>query len=448
MTQQLLQRLRSALADVRRKPLVARAITGSVFSIGGGFATQGLKFLVSLVLTKLLLPEVYGLAALVTAFSVGLKMLSDIGIGPSVIQNPRGEEPSFLQTAWSLQVVRGAAIGVISVLLAWPLSSYFEDARLVRFVPAIGLQAALAGFNSTTLFLLQRRLLIGKKVLLDLGAYVVSVPVMIVWAKLSPTPWALVGGGLAETLFLMVASHCVAPRSEHRFAIDRTEARQMLRFGRWVFFSTAFTFLSMRVGPLVLAKAFPDKVSLGLYNTAWNWSSPLVETLRDLGQRILFPLFAGWAVASRDELRRSVMRTRLILGVATTLPLLGLALFGPWLMTLLLRPEYWSAGPMLRLLAAGSIAACSVATLEQSLLAVGDSFRYMLWQAGRFAITFGCSLYGIHVGGEHGFVVGMAWSNLAVVPLLLLLVRTHGLLTPLLDVVFVAISAAALLLLP
>ena len=139
MTQQLLQRLRSAIADVRRRPLVARAITGSVFAIGGGFATQGLKFLVSLVLTKLLLPEVYGLAALVTAFSIGLKMLSDIGIGPSVIQNPRGEEQSFLQTAWSLQVARGAAIGVISVLLAWSLSSYFEDVCLVRFVLVIGL---------------------------------------------------------------------------------------------------------------------------------------------------------------------------------------------------------------------------------------------------------------------------------------------------------------------
>ena len=447
MIQKTLEHLRRTIADVQRRPLLSRAISGSFFTIGSGLLIQGLKFLVNILLWRLLEPQVFGLVALVMALSQGLRMLSDIGIGPSVIQSPRGDEPVFLRTAWSLQVTRGLAIGVASLLIAWPGAIFYEDRRLLALVPVVGLQAVIAGFNSTTLFQLARHLQVGKRSLLDLLAYVFSVLVMVTWAWLAPTPWALVGGALAEASFLLAASFWIQPRTAHRFAIDRDEARGMLRFGRWVFLSTAFTFFANRVGPLVLGKAFPDKTTLGLYNVALQFSGPLVEMLRDLASKVLFPLFSRWSDRDRGELRRKILKTRLVFGVLTTVPLLLVALLGPWILTIVSKPVWWSAGTMLRTLAAGSIAACAAATLEPALLSLGDSFRYMLWQAMRFTVTFGCGLWGLHVGGSEGFVVGTAWANLAVVPILMALIRAHGLLTPLLDASFLAISAAALLLL-
>src|SRR5262245_60675791 len=112
MIQKNLEHLRRTIAKVRSSPLLSRAVSGSFFTIASGLVVQGLKFAVNLVLTRLLLPEAFGLVALVTFFSAGLKMLSDIGIGPSVIQSPRGDQPVFLRTAWSLQITRGLAIGV------------------------------------------------------------------------------------------------------------------------------------------------------------------------------------------------------------------------------------------------------------------------------------------------------------------------------------------------
>lgn len=447
MIPKTLEQLRRTVADVRQRPLLSKALSGSFFTIGSGVVVQGLKFLVSLALTRLLLPADFGLVSLVMFFSQGLRMLSDIGIGPSVVQSPRGDQPAFLRTAWSLQVTRGLAIGVASLLVAWPGAIVFRDRRLLYFVPVIGLQAVLSGFNSTTLFLLARHLHVGKRALLDLLAYVFSIPVMVAWAWLSPTPWALVGGALAETAFLLTASFWIEPRSEHRFKIDRDEARGMIRFGRWVFLSTAFTFLAMRLGPPMLARVFPDKTSLGLYNVAMAWSGPVVEMLRDLASKVLFPLFSRWSDNDRGELRRKIFKTRLAFGLLTTGPLLLIAIFGPWLVTLLYKPVWWGAGRMLRCLAAGSIASCATATLEPALLSLGDSFRYMLWQALRFAITFACGFYGLRIAGSYGFVIATAWANLMVVPILMALIRAHGLLTPLLDGAFLAVSAGALLLL-
>ena len=57
--------------------------------------------------------------ALIQTFIIGLQMFSDIGIYPSIIQNKRGEEPDFLNTAWTIQIVRGGVLWLADHVLAW-----------------------------------------------------------------------------------------------------------------------------------------------------------------------------------------------------------------------------------------------------------------------------------------------------------------------------------------
>jgi hypothetical protein len=60
-----------------------------------------------LILTRLLFPEAFGLMALVQVFMGGLQMFSDLGVNMSIIQSKRGEDPDFLNTAWTFQILRG-----------------------------------------------------------------------------------------------------------------------------------------------------------------------------------------------------------------------------------------------------------------------------------------------------------------------------------------------------
>ncbi len=84
-----------------------RAVRGGAFALTGHLIVQVLRMGGQIVLTRLVPQEAFGLMAIVHTFRAAVDLFSDIGIGPSIIQNPRGDDPRFLDTAWTLQLLRG-----------------------------------------------------------------------------------------------------------------------------------------------------------------------------------------------------------------------------------------------------------------------------------------------------------------------------------------------------
>ena len=85
-------------------------LRGSLWTMVGHGAGQALRFLNNIILARLLAPESFGLMVLINSFLMGVQLFSDIGIGQSLVQNARGEEPDFYNTAWTIQVIRGGRV--------------------------------------------------------------------------------------------------------------------------------------------------------------------------------------------------------------------------------------------------------------------------------------------------------------------------------------------------
>jgi len=92
------------------RSFVQRVMRGAAFTSGGFVLSQGMRFASNLILARLLFPEAFGLMALMT----GLTMLSDTGVPQSIMQNKRGEDPDFLNTAWTLNLMRGVVLWLIA----------------------------------------------------------------------------------------------------------------------------------------------------------------------------------------------------------------------------------------------------------------------------------------------------------------------------------------------
>ena len=180
-----------------RPSLFARALKGGALTAGAYAATQVLRLASNLILTRLLFPEAFGLMALVSVVLVGLQMFSDAGIGPSIAQSPRGDDPEFLDTAWTAQVLRGVILWLGTLGLAGPVAALYDAPDLARLLPVAGLTLLIAGFNPTRIDTANRHLLLGRVTALDLVAQTIGIGAMVALALALGTVWALVIGAVA-----------------------------------------------------------------------------------------------------------------------------------------------------------------------------------------------------------------------------------------------------------
>lgn len=375
------------------------AMRGAFWTFLGYGVGQSLRLGSNLILTRLLVPEMFGLMTLINVFILGLSLFSDIGVGPSIIQHKLGDEPKFYNTAWTLQVIRGGALWLICLGIAYPVSQIYQEPRLLWLIPIVGLSTIISGFNSTALFTLNRQIALGKLTLLELGIQIISLLVMLVWAWFSPTIWSLVAGNLVSVLLKMVMSHYLIPETKNRFTWDQDALGELFSFGRWIFISTAMTFLSTQTDRLLLGKLLALK-TFGIYNVAFLLAQVPQSVIGTMSNKVIFPVVSRYNSLPRSELRSKIIKKRrLILFMA--IPMLAvLSGFGDNIMYTLYDERYKDAGWIMPILALGIWPNLLTVTMNPCLLAVGKPL-YSAW--GNFlkfcyllvALPLGYSLMGL-----------------------------------------------------
>ena len=237
--------------------MARRGVRAAVWLLTGFGGSQILRLLGNVILTRILFAEAFGVMQLVTVFLVGLHLFSDIGIGPTVVQSEHGDDPVFLDTAWSVQIVRGLALFVVGCALSYPFAVYYGDPRMLPILLAANGVSIFSGFQSTKVFTASRALAQRQLSLLELGSQAVSLAATVSCAYVFRSVWTLVVGSLVYDLLRTLGSHVLLPGHANRFRIDRGHARAMLRFGRWIFLSTVLTFFVSQADRLVFGKLVP-----------------------------------------------------------------------------------------------------------------------------------------------------------------------------------------------
>ena len=419
-----------------------RILSGSAWTFFGFGIQQVLRLGANIILARLLFPEAFGLMAIVNVFLQGLQMFSDVGIVPSIIQNPRGEQPEFLRTAWVIGVLRGALLSCVALAIAWPVSQFYNEPRLLVFLPVAALSASISGFLSSSLFLLNRRLEMGKLITLNVACQVIGTGTMIVWALLSPSIWALVVGGLVTAASRMLLSHVVAPRPRMRFEFHRDMAGEVFHFGKWIFLSSILGFLVARVDRIVLGK-YLTLADLGVYSIAATFSVAAVEAVQAVTMKVVFPVYSHYARGAPERLRRHTVIIRSGLMAVTLPPCWFLIVFGPQVVGFLYDDRYLNAGWMLQILASGAVLCAVFTPIEVVLLAMGNSYRHLLMLMTRSFWLLVAMVAGGILAGPTGLIIGFAVSPVLYYPFLAGLVRRYNVWLPLLDFAALFVSAVA-----
>ena len=391
--------------------LKKQAIRGTIWTIAGYGASQVLRLGGNLILTRLLEPKLFGLMALVYVFITGLHLFSDLGLGASIIQNKRGDDPEFLNTAWTLQVVRGGILWLGSVLLAWPVAQFYNEPQFVWLIPVVALTALISGFDATAIYTLNRHMDVRQVSLYELGRQVITLAVTIGWATFDHSIRALVAGAIATDVIALVWTHRMIPGMSNRFAWDKEAVKELISFGKWIFLSTAVTFFAEQADRLILGKLIPLEV-LGIYGVAMTFADLPRNVTNAISGKVIFPALSRMNNLPPSEIRSKLRRNRRMILLALAVGLTVLVGFGDYLVKFLYDERYSQAAWMLPILALGIWPRMLCNTNEPALMAIGKPQYATIAQVTRVVFTSVGVLLGFHLYKIPGAIIAVALNDL------------------------------------
>ncbi len=294
------------------KSLIVR-LGWTTFSYG---AANLVRLLNNVILARLLSPSIFGLMAVVNAVRTGVELLSDVGITQNIISSPKGNEPIFYDTAWTLQVLRGFMLAAACAILSVPISRFFNYPQLAQILPVASLFFLFTGFDSTTRGLVQKQLQVARVSMFSLLMAVITLIAHVSVALVTRTVWALVLGSVIAGAVTLVMSFMFIPGTRHRFIVDPESARHLMRFGKWVFFSSIVFFFAMNFDRLYFAKQI-TLAQLGVYGIARGLADMISVFVQRCSSMVLYPTVAAAGLAP-VELRQRMLRGRrtLLFGAA------------------------------------------------------------------------------------------------------------------------------------
>jgi O-antigen/teichoic acid export membrane protein len=352
--------------------IFARALAGSVLTAGSFVLTQALRLASNLILTRLLFPEAFGVMALVSVVLVGLAMFSNVGIGPAISQHPKGADPEFLDTAFSINVARGALLWGLTCLLAWPMAQLYGVPDLALLLPAAGLTLMISGFHPTRIDTANRPLLLGRVTVLDLTAQVLGIAAIVVLALLLLSVWALVLGAIIGALAKLILMSRFLPGRANRFFWQREAGRDLIYFGKWIFLSTACGF-ALSQGDKAILGAYLPLDQLGIYNIGYFFAAFPVLLAGAVTGRIMIPIYRDRHPSASPQNAAHLRRLRLVFTAGVLALLACVGSYAAPIVGLLYDPRYAADAPIIAALAMAQMPMVIGMTYDQSALAAGNS---------------------------------------------------------------------------
>ncbi|MBL4811413.1 MAG: oligosaccharide flippase family protein [Rhodobacteraceae bacterium] len=419
--------------------LMQRAMRSSAITILGYGGGQVLRLISNLILTRLLFPEAFGVMAMVTVILMGLVMFSDMGVGPAIMQSKRGDDPDYLDTAWTIQIIRGVLLWLGALALAVPVAGYFGEPALVWYLPVSSLSLILNGFNPTRLETANRHLRAGRVTMLELGSQATGIIIGVVLALIFKSVWALVISGVLTAAAWLIYLNLFLPGHRNRLRWEPTAAHELIHFGKWIFLATLCGFAIGQADKVIVGN-YLSTHDFGIYNIGYFLASFPLMLGSTVTRRVLIPVYRDSPPAASRENFLRLRKLRIGASAVLVFGALLLALIGVWLVQLMYDDRYFNSAGVVVLFAIVQIPAIIVLTYDQAALASGDSKRFFVLALVRSVLMVTMIMIGLNLGGLPGALFGQGAAYVLAYPVVVWLARREGAWDPAHDALFAAIG--------
>ena len=365
---------------------------------------QGVQFVVTIVLARLLAPEDFGIIALLTFFTALSIAFAQSGLTAGLVQRQdtsRDEESAVFW--WNLAV---ALVFSVALVAAGPaIAAFYGHPILAPLMWIAAAQIVFSALGAVQTALLSRSLQFAQLTKIGIASSVLSGAAGIGIALAGGGIWALAAQMALAAAIASAGAWIVSPWRPSFHRRFKTIS-SLLNFGSWVSVGMLLEVLYTQGSSLLIGKLYGVR-DLGFYNRAMSTQLLPSSILAQIVARIALPLFAARATEP-DALQRG-LKMAIGLAMMINLPaMVGLAILAPEVIVVLFGAKWLPAAPILSILAVSGILFPLHAINLQMVLAQGHTRIFLRNEIAKKTIGVTCMLVGSLFG-----IVGLAYSQVA-----------------------------------
>lgn len=306
-----------------------------------------LSLLRSVVLARLLTPEIFGLWAVCTTLVRAIKVFTETGFTSALIQRQdRAEEAR--DTAFTLLILRGAVITLITIAAAPLFAGFYEQPILQSLVSVLAIAFLITGFHNINTVFYEKELKFRRLVYLEQIATVLGFIFVVVVAYIYRSAWALVAAHLFTVAVTVILSYLMIP-AKPRFAIDKKIALELFHYGKFVSGAAMVIFITFEIDNLIIGKIIGME-GLGFYSVAFMLANLPATHLAKVVSGVMLPAYSKLQ-SDYSTLRSAYLRTLEFVAALTIPASIGVGLLAPQILGVIFGERWLPAVDALRVLA-------------------------------------------------------------------------------------------------
>ncbi|KAA5546289.1 MOP flippase family protein [Roseiconus nitratireducens] len=382
------------------------AVRWSAFS---KYGAQGMQFVISMVMARLLAPEYFGLLGMATVITGFVKIFRDLGFNSAIVQRKKISDDLLSTLFWvnlGVCIFVGLVVLAIAPLAAW----MYDDPRVTPIIAVLSITFLFAGFTMIPAALLQRQMEFKKLALREIGGVTAAGGTAIPLAYFGWGVWALVAATLASSAVQMILINLAVP-FRPAMVIDRAGLRECLRFGLNLTGFNIFNYFARNADNLIIG-VFLGPVALGYYSLAYKLMLVPRDSVSSVVTRVLFPKLSKLQ-DNNVRLAEVCLRTSGAIALVTFPMMIGLTVLADPFVRVAIGEKWLLAIPLIQILAPVGMLESASAPINQIYVAKGRTDLLFRMGILRGVIRVASFLVGVHWG-----VLGVAASYaMAVLPL-------------------------------
>ena len=348
--------------------------SGLVWKFLEKIAGQLISFVISIVLARLLMPEEYGMIAIVSAFITIADVFVANGFGTALIHKKDSDDLDFSSNFY---VNFCLSIFLYAVLFAFApaVAAFYNNPQLTAILRVLGLRLLFTSYDSIQQAYISRHLIFKNSAIATIIATVCSGATGLVMAFYGYGVWALVGQQLCMTVVQVVVLSVITKwHPKLQFSWKRTKA--MLGYGNNVLLAALLDTATTQLRALLIGRYYSD-ADLAYYNRGDAYPQLLLNSINNTLHVVLFAIYAK--EQDNRQTVKHIVRTAVSRGTFFIFPMMiGLAMVAKPLICLMLTEKWLGSVPYLQIACFAYATWVIQIVNQEAIIALGYSKQYVV----------------------------------------------------------------------